>query len=105
MRAYIGPSISGRTYDITKSGLWQAIEAQANRHPDVVPTLQRHYDGRYFDLRGAIAHQLTAIGILSEHIEVFDECTADADSRFFSNYAAIQSGRTRGGFASVIWTD
>lgn len=103
LRAYLGPSISRDNYDVTRSGLWKAIEAQVHAAASLKPILDGYFDGTFFDLRGLVRSQLLAVGLLDEHIECHLPCTAQADSQFFSNYASKHNGRKAGGFCSVIW--
>jgi copper oxidase (laccase) domain-containing protein len=103
VRAYLGPSISFENYDVTKSGLWRAIEGQAQANPLLEATLAKHFSGTHFDVRGAIVGQLLTIGVRDANIQVFDACTAGESSKFFSHYAAKQKGEEAKGFASVIW--
>lgn len=103
LSAYLGPSISKRNYDVTRSGLWLAIEDQVKSNPDLRAKVEKHFDGQYFDIRGLVAQQLVNIGVAQENIGVFEECTGDRNSDFFSHYAAKQAGETPKGFCSVIW--
>jgi YfiH family protein len=103
MHVYLGPSISPRNYDVTKSGLWLAIENQVRLNNSLKPLLDKHFNGTYFDVRGAVVDQLLSIGIQDSKIQMFSKCTTDPDSNFFSHYAAKQSGQTPEGFASIIW--
>lgn len=103
LHAYIGPSIAGENYDVTKSGLWVAIENQIKASETLRTTLDKHFDGTHFDVRGCTIDQLLAVGIEEANIQVFSKCTTDSDSQFFSHYAATQAGSNPKSFASVIW--
>lgn len=103
LHAYLGPSIAGENYDVTKSGLWVAIENQIKANETLRPLLNMHFDGSHFDVRGSTVDQLLAVGIEESNIQVFSKCTTDSDSHFFSHYAAMQAGQNPEAFASVIW--
>lgn len=103
LHAYVGPSIAGENYDVMKSGLWLAIQDQIMANDSLKPLLEKHFDGKHFDLRGAAVDHLVSVGIQESNIEVFAQCTTDPQSQFFSHYAATQSGQHPQSFASVIW--
>jgi len=103
LHAYIGPSIAGENYDVTKSGLWVAIENQIKASKGLRTVLDKHFDGSHFDVRGCTVAQLLTVGVEEANIQVFSKCTTDSDSHFFSHYAAMQSGQNPEAFASVIW--
>jgi copper oxidase (laccase) domain-containing protein len=103
VRAYLGPSISKRNYDVTRSGLWLALADQIEKAPSLQHYLREYFDGRFFDVPGLVMEQLEAIGLKSEGIAMYTRCTGDRDSLFFSNYAAKHFGMPAGGFCSVIW--
>jgi copper oxidase (laccase) domain-containing protein len=101
INAYLGPSISKNNYDVTRSGLWDAISPQLSARPEA--SIYKYFDGRTFDLRGLVVDQLVQIGLTSERIGIYDPCTADSNSKYFSNYASKHSGAKPGGFCTVIW--
>jgi copper oxidase (laccase) domain-containing protein len=103
LNAYLGPSIAGENYNVTKSGLWVAIENQVKANKTLRPVLDKHFDGSHFDVRGSTIDHLIAIGIEESNIQVFSKCTTDSDSHFFSHYAAMQTGKNPESFASIIW--
>lgn len=101
VNAYLGPSISRKNYDVTRSGLWNAISGQFDGRPEI--GVSKYFDGRVFDLRAMVVDQLLEIGLGPERIGVYDPCTGEPDSRYFSNYASKHSGAKPGGFCTVIW--
>lgn len=101
--AYLGPSISKHNYDVTRSGLWLAIENQVKSNSYMGTTISKYFDGRFFDIRGLVVQQLLNIGVPERNIGIFEKCTGDSNSNFFSHYVAKQTGKTIKGFCSVIW--
>jgi len=99
---YIGPSITQRNYNISKSGLWKAIEAQIySKIPDIGRFIARNPDGEYFDLQGVIVSQLLESGVDLVRIQRYEHCIADEESIFISHNSLKKDG-IRGNFLSVI---
>jgi copper oxidase (laccase) domain-containing protein len=103
LNAYLGPSIAGANYDVTKSGLWVAIENQVRANKTLKTAVDKHFDGIHFDVRGSTIDDLLEVGVKESNIQVFSKCTTDSDSQFFSHYSAMRAGHNPESFASVIW--
>jgi len=103
MRYYLGPSISQAEYDISKSGLWVAIEEQVKAHPvafdQMRPFLSRSMN---FDMKGLVRSQLATLDVPPSSIDGYPVSTADPESPFFSHYAAIQKGGVPQNFCSLL---
>jgi purine-nucleoside/S-methyl-5'-thioadenosine phosphorylase / adenosine deaminase len=101
-RVYLGPSITQRNYNVSRSGLWAAIAAQTREKiPDVDRYITRDNSIEHFDVQGMIIDQLLECGVANEHIQRYEHCVADPGSLFFSHNVLKQSGE-RGSFFSVI---
>jgi copper oxidase (laccase) domain-containing protein len=99
---YLGPSITQRNYNISRSGLWSAIVHQVDhKEPDVRRFIEKREDGEFFDVQGLISSQLQEAGIDFGHIQTYDHCIAEDDSLFISHSILKQSG-IRGNFFSII---
>jgi copper oxidase (laccase) domain-containing protein len=75
---YVGPCVSADIYNLTSSGLWQAV--LKGRVDQAVATS--------FDLRQTIAGQLRQLGVPAAQIETSRFCTGRDATLFFSNYSA-----------------
>lgn len=99
---YVGPSITQRNYNISKSGLWKAIEPQIrSKIPEIGRFISRTTDGEYLDLQGIIISQLSESGIEIEQIQRYEHCIADDESIFLSHNVLKKDG-IRGNFLSII---
>lgn len=102
LHAYLGPSISRINYDVTRSGLWEAIKPQVLKDKILLKEIEPYYDGVHFDVRGLIGAQLSQTGFCDQNIEYFEQCTASKESPFYSHYAAVQDGEEPHNFCSII---
>lgn len=101
-RYFLGPSISQRNYNVSRSGLWLAICDQATeRIENVGLFIQKEKDGEHFDVQGMICSQLLEAGVALCQIQQYAHCIADPDSIFLSHNILKQQGE-RGNFFSVI---
>ncbi len=101
-RVYLGPSITQRNYNISRSGLWTAISDQARKKiADVENYIKKDSSGEHFDVQGMIVDDLVQSGIPASHIQRYKHCVAEPDSLFFSHNVLKQSGE-RGSFFSII---
>ena len=99
---YLGPSITQKNYNVSRSGLWNAIEDQIyDKVPEVEDFILKRSDGEYFDLQGLITSQLLEIGVSMERLQRYEHCIADPESMFLSHNVLKQGGE-RGNFFSVI---
>jgi len=78
LACYIGPCVSADIYDLTTSGLWQAVLKDR-----VDPAAAAS-----FDLRQTISGQLRELGVPPAQIEISRFCTGGDSALFFSNYSA-----------------
>jgi copper oxidase (laccase) domain-containing protein len=101
-RFYLGPTIGPNDYDLSESGLWNAISPQISLHSPLSEIVSRYVSGTRFDLRTLISEQLQEIGAPSENIEIYEPSTAREDSPFYSNFSAKQGLKETGSFFSVI---
>ncbi|HEX8483411.1 MAG TPA: laccase domain-containing protein [Allosphingosinicella sp.] len=100
---YLGPSITQADYDISKSGLWTAIEGQARSYPQVMDELRPYLNEEmYFDMKGMIRMQLAMLGVSPSKIDEYPLSTADPKAPFYSHYVAIQQGGTPQNFCCVL---
>jgi copper oxidase (laccase) domain-containing protein len=94
---FLGPSIGKTDYDISRSGLWAAIEDQAlAKVPGLTAFLHRTDSGHFFDIQGLVRSQLLDEGFTNDRIDTYPRSTAESDSPFYSHFAekTEPSGRT-----------
>jgi copper oxidase (laccase) domain-containing protein len=93
LECYLGAAVGQSQYDLSRSGLWTAIEADAyNNAPEV-----EHYqvrDGRSLkmDLVGMVRDQLAAASIPAARTHSLADCVTGRDARFFSHSEDTASG-------------
>lgn len=102
INVYLGPSITQKNYNISRSGLWTAIIDQVNRHDlGLTPFISKQESGDFLDVQGFIAMQLQDAGIPSDLIQGYERCIADDESLFISHSTLKKTG-VRGNFLSII---
>lgn len=102
IRFLIGPSIGKTDYDISKSGLFQAIQGQVERSPVASARIDPFLDGSKLNLAGMVEAQIVSAGAAIDAVSCYPGSTASIDSPFFSNYVAKQQGEQAGAFCSLI---
>ena len=101
-RFYLGPSITQRNYDVSRSGLWTVISSQAYSNVASVGNfIIKDISGDHFDVRGLIVAKLEEIGVKRSQIQGYPHCVADPGSIFFSHNVLKVTGE-RGSFFSII---
>ncbi len=106
LHAYLGPSISQTDYNVTRSGLWQALVKQIRGSQTVLKEIEPFLaGGSNLDLKGLICAQLIATGLTRENISSYTQSTASAGSPFYSHYAATQNDEEAGAFATLVTID
>jgi polyphenol oxidase len=91
LRIILGPSIHGCCYEINEN---IAKETEAKGYPQAL----RKEEGKVFlDVNTVLLQQLKELGILSDQIEVIDQCTSCRCDEYFSYRADAQrTGRIAG---------
>lgn len=103
LRFYLGPGISGRNYNITKSGVWKKIGAQVYKDFPGIENYIHKRDGQlFYDNRKFVRDSLIALSASAENILSFDYCTAEKDSQFYSHFYQINNKLPNARFLTVI---
>ena len=103
IRFYLGPSITVRNYNISKSGVWKQIGEKARQIiPEINDYILLKNEQQYFDTKKFVIDSLIRISAKKENITSFDYCTAEKDSLFYSHYYLINNNLPNARFLTVI---
>jgi copper oxidase (laccase) domain-containing protein len=103
VRYYIGPSITVKNYNISKSGVWRQIGEKARKTiPDIDSFIQIKNGDMYFDTKKFVLERLLNIASQPENIIMFDYCTAEKDSLFYSHFHLINNNLPNARFITLI---
>lgn len=103
VRFYIGPSITVKNYNISKSGVWRQISEKARKTiPDIDSFIQIKNGDMYFDTKKFVLERLLNIASQPENIIMFDYCTAEKDSLFYSHFHLINNNLPNARFITLI---
>jgi copper oxidase (laccase) domain-containing protein len=103
VRYYIGPSITVKNYNISKSGVWRQIGEKARKTiPDIDRFIQIKNGEMYFDSKKFVFQSLLNIASQPENIISFDYCTAEKDSLFYSHFYMINNNLPNARFLTLI---
>jgi len=82
LRCYISPSISGKAYDLRRTGAW-------TKRLHKLLTLD---DAETYDPKIRLQNQLRTCGVLDEHVEISPDCTASDPDKYFSHHRDTKDG-------------
>lgn len=100
VRFHLGPHIGAASYDLSKSGMWERVGAEAlEKCPWIGEFIM---STGFLDLGKAVEARLFAIGALAERISNDRHDTADASDEFFSHYKAQRKLAENGRFMTLI---
>jgi copper oxidase (laccase) domain-containing protein len=103
IKFYLGPGISVKNYNITKSGVWKKIGEQAVKDiPEIENYITKRDGHLYYDNRKFVRDSLIALSASPENILSFDYCTAEKDSLFYSHYYQINNKLPNARFLTLI---
>jgi polyphenol oxidase len=103
VRYYLGPSITVRNYNISKSGVWRQIGENAIKTiPNIDSYINLKNDELYFDSKKFVLDSLLKISSKKENIISFDYCTAEKDSLFYSHFFQVNNNLPNARFITVI---
>ncbi|MGE5357215.1 MAG: laccase domain-containing protein [Deltaproteobacteria bacterium] len=103
VRYYIGPSITVKNYNISKSGVWRQIGEKARKNiPDIDDFIQIKNGDMFFDTKKFVFNRLLKISSRPENIISYDYCTAEKDSLFYSHFYLINNNLPNARFLTII---
>ncbi len=101
--AYLGPSITVKNYNISKSGVWKNVGNEAIKK---IKRIDKYIESRenqlYFNTKRMVIDRLISINLPFQNILNFDYCTAEPDSLFFSHFYSINNNLPNARFLTVI---
>jgi copper oxidase (laccase) domain-containing protein len=101
--AYLGPAITVKNYNISKSGVWKNV---GNEAKEKINNIDHYIESRenqlYFNTKKMVIDRLISIGLPVQNILNFDYCTAESDSLFFSHFYSINNNLPNARFLTVI---
>lgn len=103
IKFYLGPGITVKNYNITKSGVWKKVGDQVVRDiPEIEKYILKRDGQQYYDNRKFVSDKLVALSALPENIISFDYCTAEKDSLFYSHFYQINSKLANARFLTLV---
>lgn len=101
--AYLGPAITVKNYNISKSGVWKNVGNEAlEKIKNIDNFIELRENQMYFNTKKMVINRLISIGLPMQNILNFDYCTAEPDSLFFSHYYSINNNLPNARFLTVI---